>query len=136
MVKLGKLDFSKKGLEKFLSPIELKILEYLWEKGKVTTIDLANHLKLSQSSVGGTIDRLLRYGCVKRERIPGSIRPKYIYMTTMTADLLLKKIFFTMMMSLEEDFGSEKIKSLVDEYYSLDPTKRKEITESDECHTD
>ena len=92
MVRLDQIDLSKDGLNKFLSPIETRIMKTLWREGEITTSMLTEKTDIPLTSVAGTLDRLVKAGYATRrsERINGRI--KYFHEPTFSEKEIGAKI--------------------------------------------
>jgi predicted transcriptional regulator len=105
MVKLDLINLSNRGLTKFFSPIEARIMETLWSEGELPTARITERTGISLSSVAGTLDRLVKAGYVERrvERIGG--RAKYIYSPVYSPEEMAGEITRRVLDNLVETFG-------------------------------
>jgi predicted transcriptional regulator len=107
MVKLTRINIGKQGLQKFFSPNEVRIMEFLWELEGVTSSEIQNRLKdLSLPCVAGTLDRLVRAELVRRDIDDSSNKIRYLYYPARSMDevgtLISEKVYD----SLVDTFGA------------------------------
>ena len=106
MVKLERIHLEKKGLTKFFSPIEVRILEVLWKKPEITSSEIQRRCPdLSLSCIAGTLDRLTKAGFVERETEDGGGRMRFLYSPTTTRQETGMKISERILESLVDTFG-------------------------------
>jgi|Deesub1362A_J573_1020465.scaffolds.fasta_scaffold00258_45 predicted transcriptional regulator len=113
MVKQLRLDVANEGLEQFFSPLEARIMELLWERGKMTTSQISKELNVSLSSVGGTLDRLVKTGYVGRTSVKEGTRFKYVYSPAISKDEFAESVTDRILSNLIETFGE----IVVDNFY-------------------
>ena len=113
MVKLERINLEKKGLTKFFSPNECRILELLWRNKQMTSPDIqfvCNDLSLA--CVSGTLDRLVKSGFVNRKLDESENRIRYIYSPSGDKKKLGTKISNKILESLVDTFGESALDSL------------------------
>ena len=113
MVKKTRVDVSGKGLEQFFSPLEARIMEILWEKGKSTSSELSRILDTGLSSIAGTLDRLVKSGYVRREMVEEGGRFKFVYYPSQSKEEFAERITERILTNLIETFGE----AVVDNFY-------------------
>ncbi|ADC65041.1 transcriptional repressor, CopY family [Ferroglobus placidus DSM 10642] len=64
---------------RIFSPLEEKIMEFLWEKKEATLSEIAKGVNASMSSVAATLDRLEKNGFVKKEKKSVEGRRKFVF---------------------------------------------------------
>ena len=80
MVKIDRISLGKKGLTRFFSPTEARIMELLWTRKKLTSPSIRTVLDdLSLGCVAGTLDRLVKSGFVNRKLDDNGGHIRYIY---------------------------------------------------------
>lgn len=81
MPKTDLISLSKKGMDKFLSGTELRVMDYLWSRrGRSTSTEIARAIgKVKLTTVAGILDRLVENGLVTRELDTSSSRIRYHY---------------------------------------------------------
>ena len=110
MVKIERISLSKKGLTKFFSPNEARIMELLWKSKKMTSPGIQNKLKdLSLGCIAGTLDRLVKSGFVRREIDEKEARIRYIYYATSSRKEAGIRISEKIMDSIVDTFGESAI---------------------------
>jgi len=94
---INKIRFEKEGTEAFLSPLEARVLDALWNKEEAKVRDLHSIIKKDQkvalTSIAVILDRLHKKKLVKRKALPGRGGYHYIY-----SAILSKKDFEYSMM--------------------------------------
>ncbi|MEE8565929.1 MAG: BlaI/MecI/CopY family transcriptional regulator [Candidatus Thermoplasmatota archaeon] len=113
MVKLERINLEKKGLTKFFSPNEGRILELLWKNRKMTSPDIqfvCNDLSLA--CVSGTLDRLVKSGFVNRKLDETEKRIRYIYSPSGDRKNVGNKISTKILESLVDTFGESTLDSI------------------------
>jgi len=113
MVKIDRINLEKKGLTKFFSPNEGRILELLWKKRKMTSPDIqfvCNDLSLA--CVSGTLDRLVKSGFVNRKLDETEKRIRYIYSPAGDKKMVGTKISTKILESLVDTFGESALDSI------------------------
>ncbi len=113
MVKKIRVEVSGRGLEQFFSPLEARIMDILWMKGKSTSSELSKILNTGLSSIAGTLDRLVKSGYVRREMMEEGGRFKFVYYPSQTKEEFAEKITEKILSSLIETFGE----AVVDNFY-------------------
>lgn len=112
MVKIDRISLGKKGLTKFFSPTESRIMELLWKQKKMTSTAIQNKLSdLSLGCVAGTLDRLVKSGFAQRKIDEKDSRMKYIYYPTTTKREAGIRISEKIMESIVDTFGESAIDS-------------------------
>jgi len=103
MVKRKRVEL--KGDINLLSPLEEKIMDFLWENSNSSVSKISQHVGAPLSSVAATIDRLVQHGYVirKREKIDG--RMKYIYSPALKREEANQKLVESILDTLVEKFG-------------------------------
>jgi predicted transcriptional regulator len=113
MVKIERISLTKKGLTKFFSKNEIRIMELLWKRNNITSTEIQKELNdLSLACVAGTLDRLVRSGFVKRKIDDSNNRIKYIYSATGTKQEVGTKISEKVIESLVDTFGESVIDTI------------------------
>ena len=106
MVKITRINLVKDGLEKFFSPNEGRILEYIWDHPKTSSSEIQEHMSdLSLACVAGTLDRLVKSGFVDRKLDENSSRLKYQYFPALTREEVGEKLTERVLESLVDTFG-------------------------------
>lgn len=110
MVKIDRVQLDEKGLMKFFSPIEVRILELLWKQRRMTSAEIQRYCSdLSLACVAGTLDRLVKSGFVKREIDRGAERFRFAYSPTTTKKEAGMKISEKILESLVDTFGTSVV---------------------------
>jgi len=113
MVKIDRISLEKKGLNKFFSPNESRIMEMLWDGVELTSVNIQNECTdLSLACVAGTLDRLVKAGFVVRRLDEEAERVRYIYTAAQTRDETGVLLAERMLDSLSETFGHHVVASL------------------------
>ena len=113
MVKIARISLDKKGLTKFFSPNETRILELLWKKQEMTSNDIHSKIDdLSLPCIAGTLDRLVKSGFVKRKIDENENRVKYIYYPVGNRENVGIKISEKVIDSLVDTFGTATIDTI------------------------
>jgi predicted transcriptional regulator len=113
MVKIERISLDKKGLIKFFSPNEARILELLWEKKKMTSTEIQHECNdLSLACVAGTLDRLVKSGFVNRKIDKSENRIRYIYSPIGNKKKVGAKISERIIESLIDTFGTSTIDTI------------------------
>ncbi len=113
MVKIERISLDKKGLTKFFSPNEARILELLWEKKEMTSNDIHSKIEdLSLPCIAGTLDRLVKSDFVKRKIDENGNRIRYIYSPVGNREKVGIKISEKIIESLVDTFGSSTIDTI------------------------
>ncbi|NOY11030.1 MAG: BlaI/MecI/CopY family transcriptional regulator [Archaeoglobi archaeon] len=117
MVKTERVEFD--GRISPLSPLEEKIMSFLWEKGPSHVSLISENINASLSSVAATLDRLVKNGLVERkqERVDG--RRKFVYYPKMTREEVTRRFVENVLDRLVENFGE-----LVIEYFHKKGAKK------------
>jgi predicted transcriptional regulator len=103
MVKRKRVEI--KGEINLLSPLEEKIMEFLWKNPNSTVSEISQHLKVTLSSVAATIDRLVQHGYVIREKERVDGRMKYVYSPALTREEVNRRMVENILDTLMEKFG-------------------------------
>lgn len=111
MVKLDQINISNDGLTKFFSPIEAAILRTLWIEGEMMTSELTEKTKIPLSSIGGTLDRLVKAGYAARRVDNVNARVRYVYAPVYTEEEVASEITTKIMDSLVDTFGRVAIEN-------------------------
>ena len=103
MVKIERVEFDEKISP--LSPLEEKIMEFLWKNGSAHVALISGKINASLSSVAATLDRLVKNGLVERkqEKIDG--RRKFVFYPAVSRDELEKRFVENVLDRLVENFG-------------------------------
>lgn len=103
MVKVERVEFDDKISP--LSPLEEKIMNFLWENGPSHVSLISQNINASLSSVAATLDRLVKNGLVERrqERIDG--RRKFVYYPKLSREEITRKFVENVLDKLVENFG-------------------------------
>jgi predicted transcriptional regulator len=113
MVKLERINLDKKGLKKFFSPNEVRMLELLWKNKKMTSSDIQYECNdLSLACVSGTLDRLVKSGFVNRKLDETEKRIRYIYSPSGDRKNVGTKISNKIFESLVDTFGESAFDSI------------------------
>jgi predicted transcriptional regulator len=102
MVKRKRLEIDEPSL---LSPLEERIMSYLWENPGSTVSEISRKLNVSLSSVAVTIDRLCKHGYVSRERKKMGGRIRYVYSPLLSREEAKRKMVEDILDTLMERFG-------------------------------
>jgi len=114
MVKFDRVYITNKGLTKFFSPLESKIMYALWEYDALTSQQITEITKIPQASISGLLDRLVRNGYViKRSDNNTNNNAKYNYCAAFTYDAIAEDIMFRILDNLYEIFGELAEKSIL-----------------------
>lgn len=106
MVKISRIELDNKGLTKFFSPNEARIMEIIWKNKVITSSQIQKECPgLSLSCVAGTLDRLVKSGIVKREIDTSQKKIRYIYHAKTTKEEFGEQISERIFESLYETFG-------------------------------
>jgi predicted transcriptional regulator len=110
MVKIERFQIDNRGLGKFFSPIEVRLLELLWKLKKATSIEIQETCPdLSVACVAGTLDRLVKSGFVKKEADKSTKRVRFFYSPTGTKKEAETKISERILESLVDTFGTSVV---------------------------
>ncbi len=103
MVKVERVEFDEKISP--LSPLEEKIMEFLWKHGPSHVALIAEEIGASLSSVAATLDRLVKNGLVERkqEKIDG--RRKFVFYPVVSRNELERRFVENVLDRLVENFG-------------------------------
>ena len=113
MVKIERISLEKKGLTKFFSPNESRIMELLWENKKMTSSEIKNKLDdLSLACVAGTLDRLVKSGFANRKIDENKKRISYIYSPIGNKEKIGNIISEKVIESLVDTFGTSTINNI------------------------
>jgi len=113
MVKLERINLDKKGLKKFFSPNEVRMLELLWKNKKMTSSEIQYECNdLSLACVSGTLDRLVKSGFVNRKLDETENRIRYIYSPSGDRKNVGAKISNKIFESLVDTFGESAFDSI------------------------
>lgn len=105
MVRVDQIDLSKDGLNKFFSPIEIKILKTLWMEGEMTASVLTEKTDIPMTSVAGTLDRLVKAGYAGRRLESINGRVKYFYEPVFSEKEVATRITIKILDILVDAFG-------------------------------
>ncbi|MEM5802239.1 MAG: BlaI/MecI/CopY family transcriptional regulator [Candidatus Aenigmatarchaeota archaeon] len=110
MVNIKRMKLNRKGIESFLSPLEVDVLNILWKKksSRVRTIyqQLRKKRRIALTSVAVILDRLYKKGLVSRKIGLGKGGAYYIYTVKFSRPELAKSILNNVVDKLIESFGS------------------------------
>ena len=113
MVKFDRVYITNKGLTKFFSPLESKIMYTLWEHDELVSQQITEITGVPQASISGILDRLVRNGYViKRSDHNANNGAKYNYCAAFTYDAIAEDITFRILDSLYDTFGELAEKSI------------------------
>ena len=113
MVKIERISLEKKGLTKFFSPNESRIMELLWKNKKMTSPEIKVELDdLSLACVAGTLDRLVKSGFANRKIDENKNRISYIYSPMGTREKVGDRISEKVIESLVDTFGTSAIDAI------------------------
>ena len=114
MVKFDRVYITNKGLTKFFSPLESKIMYALWEHYVLTSHQITEITDIPQASISGLLDRLVRNGYVTKNSDHNvNNGAKYNYSAAFTYDAIAEDITFRILDSLYETFGELAEKSIL-----------------------
>lgn len=112
MVKIDRISLGKKGLTRFFSPTEARIMELLWKRKKMTSPKIQNELNdLSLGCIAGTLDRLVKTGFVRREIDENGAHMRYLYYPSTDRKDAGIKISEKIMDAIVDTFGESAIDS-------------------------
>jgi|Deesub1362B_J571_1020462.scaffolds.fasta_scaffold08096_3 predicted transcriptional regulator len=103
MVKRKRVEI--KGDINLLSPLEEKIMEFLWKNSSSTVAEISQSVEASLSSVAATIDRLIQHGYVIRKKKKVDGRMKYVYSPALMREEANRKMVEDILDALVEKFG-------------------------------
>jgi len=113
MVKLNRISLNKHGLTKFFSPNEVRILELLWARQRMTSGEIQKKCNdLSLACVAGTLDRLVKSEFVGREIDKSGNKIRYIYYPIGNRDEMGSQISEKIISNLIDTFGDATINTL------------------------
>ena len=120
MVKFDRVYITNKGLTKFFSPLESKIMYTLWEYDELVSQQITEITEVPQASISGILDRLVRNGYViKRPDNNANNGAKYKYSAAFTYEAIADEIMIRILDSLYDTFGELAEKSILK--YSAKP---------------
>lgn len=120
MVKFDRVYITNKGLTKFFSPLESKIMYTLWDHGELVSQQITEITGVPQASISGLLDRLVKNGYVtKKPDHNANNGAKYNYSAAFTYDIIAEEIMFRILDSLYDTFGELAEKSILK--YSAKP---------------
>jgi|GEM_PF-313273 predicted transcriptional regulator len=103
MVRKTRVEIENVGL---LSPLEERIMSFLWSKQEATVAEISKSLKVSLSSTAGTLDRLCKHGYVSREKRKVDGRVKYVYQPAISNEEFKEKVVESILDKLMDKFGN------------------------------
>ncbi len=103
MVKVERVEFDEKMSP--LSPLEEKIMEFLWKNGSAHVSLIAESIGAPLSSVAATLDRLVKNELVERKQEKVEGRRKFVYSPKLSRDELNVKFIEGVLDKLMENFG-------------------------------
>ena len=113
MVKIERISLENKGLTKFFSPNESRIMELLWKNQKMTSSEIKKILDdLSLACVAGTLDRLVKSGFANRKIDENNNRISYIYSPIGNKEKIGNIISEKVIESLVDTFGTSTINNI------------------------
>ena len=120
MVKFDRVYITNKGLTKFFSPLESKIMYILWDHDELVSQQITEITGIPQASISGLLDRLVKNGYVIK-RVDNNVNngAKYNYSAAFTYDAIAEEIMFRILDSLYDTFGELAEKSILK--YSAKP---------------
>ena len=114
MVKFDRVYITNKGLTKFFSPLESKIMYALWEYNALTSQQITEITEIPQASISGLVNRLVMNGYViKKPDNNANNGAKYNYSAAFTYDAIAEEIMFRIRDSLYDTFGELAEKSIL-----------------------
>jgi len=103
MVKTERVEFDDKVSP--LSPLEEKIMEFLWRNGPAHVALISEKINVSLSSVAATLDRLVKNGLVERKQEKVDGRRKFVFYPVLSRDELERKFVENVLDRLVANFG-------------------------------
>ena len=120
MVKFDRMYITNKGLTKFFSPLESKIMYILWDHDELVSQQITEITGIPQASISGLLDRLVRNGYVIK-RLDHNVNngARYNYSAAFTYDVIAEDITFRILDCLHDTFGELAEKCILK--YSVKP---------------
>jgi predicted transcriptional regulator len=87
------------------SPLEEKIMDYLWSNPNVGVAEISRAINAPLSSVAATIDRLIRHGYVVRSKEKVGDRLKFVYSPALSREETRRRAVENILDNLMEKFG-------------------------------
>lgn len=113
MVKFTRINIENEGLTKFFSPNEVRIMQLLWEKERLTSKEIHECFDdLSLACIAGTLDRLVKSKVVSRELVDSGSKVKYLYRSAYTKAEIGSQISERIIDSLVDTFGDSVTEKL------------------------
>ena len=103
MVKKKRMDIGD-NISPF-SPLEERIMEYLWSNPDSGVAEISRSINAPMSSVAATIDRLARHGYVIRRKKKVGDRLKFVYSPAMSREETRRRAVESILDNLMERFG-------------------------------
>lgn len=88
-----------------LSPLEEKIMEFIWQNGPSSIVAISEELGVPLSSIAATLDRLVKNGFVERRQEKVDGRRKFVYYPKISKDEMVSKFVENILDRLVENFG-------------------------------
>lgn len=109
MVKISRITLGNKGMQKFFSKNETKIMEILWQRKECTTEEIGKSLNKSLGCISGTLDRLVKSGFANRRIDASANKIRYIYSPSKSKDEVGEVITEKIAENLIETFGDSVV---------------------------
>ncbi|AIY91090.1 BlaI/MecI/CopY family transcriptional regulator [Geoglobus acetivorans] len=103
MVKKERIEFDENISP--LSPLEERIMDFLWTNGPSPIGVISESLNVTMSSVAATLDRLVKNGIVERRQEKVDGRRKFVYYPLLSKDDMVKMFVENILDRLVENFG-------------------------------
>jgi predicted transcriptional regulator len=87
------------------SPLEKRIMEYLWENPGSGVSEISNEIKAPLSSVAVTVDRLSESGYLEKKKERKGDRMRFVYYPTVSKTEAERKALEKILDALMEKFG-------------------------------
>lgn len=116
-MEIGKINFSKTGLDSLMSPLESDLVDFLWKKKAPCTSGelfaaLGKKHAIASSTVSVTLDRLHAKGLVTRTISRGKGGLKYWYSPKVSREELADQLSSEFVSFLKGTFGAASIAHL------------------------
>ena len=90
---------------RIFSPLEEKIMEFLWKKSGATLSEISKEINASMSSVAATLDRLEKNGFVRKEKKSVDGRKKFVFYPAVSKKDVEENFVHSVLDRLIEKFG-------------------------------
>jgi predicted transcriptional regulator len=87
-----------------LSPLEERIMSFLWKNPESTAAEISRNLNVPLSSIAATVDRLCKHGYLSRERRRVDKRTRYVYSPVLSREEAKKKMIEDILDTLMDRF--------------------------------